>query len=87
MHGRSGRNEREAAPAELAGIADDDRGLRIFHHHAVGARFEKVGSREAVINVESIDREEQKIGGDVPQRIFGERADQRKRIPSQHAAR
>ena len=62
-------------------------GLGIFHHHAVGARFEKIRRREAVVNVESIHREKQKIGGDVPQRIFGERSDQRKRIPSQHAAR
>ena len=54
MDGRCRRDKRKAAAAELAGIADDYRGLGVFHHHAVGARFQQVRSREPVFDIEPI---------------------------------
>src|ERR1700722_16802411 len=67
MHRGRRSDKGQAAISEFAGIADDHYGLGVFDHYAIYPGFQQVRSSQTVLDVESVDREKQQVGGDVAQ--------------------
>ncbi len=67
VHRRKRRNRRQAAPAELAGIAYHDHHSGNVHHGAIDFGLEQVGRAQSVMHVEAVHSQEKNVCVQTPQ--------------------
>src|SRR5579859_6486365 len=86
LQGRGWGDQRQAAAAKFAGVADGDGFLRDLDHDLIDLGFEQVRRAEPEVNVAAVHAQKQDVGAKSAQGFLRDWSDQGKRILAQRAA-
>ena len=86
MNGIRRNNRRKTAPAKLARVTNGDNPSGNFDHNLIYFGFLQIRRAQSQARIKTIDTQEQNVGAQVMQRLFGQRADQGKGVLANRAS-